>query len=175
MKKRINIRNFIIIILCFTLICLAIGFSIVAVQLNKEKNKDCNYEVMFSEVMKSSSVKGSEIEPVSSFKIDETGQILSIDYTLNVPRDEITYIAVIKNEGTIPVEMVDLMKSPNYVDDMKKYISPVTLKISDVSGKIIEPGDKIEVKIIAYYNPSNTTISKKTFNIKLGILAKSKA
>ena len=175
MKKRINIRNCIIIILCFTLVCLGIGFSVVAVQLQKEKNKSCNYEVVFSEVMKSSSVKGSEVEPTSSFKIDESGQLLDMNFTLNAPRDEITYIAVIKNEGTVPIEMVTLMTSPDYTDNyFKKLISPVSIKLDDVSGKVIEPDGKLEVKIVVYYNPSTGAISKKTFNYKLGIISKIK-
>lgn len=176
LKKRINIRNFIIIMLCATLICLGVGFSIVAIQLKKEKSNGCNYEVVFSELMKSSSVKGSEIEPSSDFKIISSGQIVDMNFTLNAPRDEITYIAVIKNEGSIPVEIVDLMTSPDYSDkNMQKLISPVTIKISDVKGKTIEPEENIEVKIVVYYNPSSATISKKSFNYQIGIISKAKA
>ena len=175
MKKRINIRNLVIIILCATLICLGIGFSVVAIQLKKEKAKNCSFEVVFSEVMKSSSVKGSEKEPTSDFKISDSGQTLDMNFVLNAPRDEITYVAVIKNEGTVPVEIVELMASPDYTGEkMQKLISPVTVKISDVKGKILEPDDKLEVKMVIYYNPSTAATVKKEINYKLGIIAKAK-
>jgi len=175
MKKVVNVKNIIIVALCVTLIFLAVGFIIMAVELKREKDEAYNYEVLFSEVMKSSSVKGSDKEPISSAEISNEGQLLKMKFSLNAPRDEVTYIAVIKNEGTVPVEVLGLFTSPDYSDNnLKNIISPVTITVSDVAGKTIDLDENLEVKIVVYYNPSTAGAVAKTFNYNLGIMAKAK-
>ena len=50
MKKRINIRDLIIIILCITIICMAIGFGILSSHLNSHTDTDSKYAVSFTKI-----------------------------------------------------------------------------------------------------------------------------
>ena len=75
----------------------------------------------------------------------------------------------------MPAEIVDIMASPNYQTDYyKKLISPVSISLSDVKGKIIPAGDDIDFKVVVYYNPSSTSNVKKIVPLKLGLLTKSR-
>ena len=81
----------------------------------------------------------------------------------------------IKNEGTIPVEIVDIIESPDYsLESFKKLISPVSVSLTNIKGKIILPGETVELKITAYYNPNDSQVAKKTIPYKIGLITKSK-
>ena len=71
MKKMINIRNSVIIILCITIIFMAIGFIVISVDYTKRNNEDFSYNVSFTDIKKSSSVKGSTTEPKGKVKISD--------------------------------------------------------------------------------------------------------
>lgn len=173
MKKMINIRNSIIVILCITIICMSIGFILLSVKL-KSKSNNQTYKVVFSEIKKSSSIKGSSNEPTSTAKIINNSSEIAMNFNLYSIHDEIIYNATIKNEGTIPVEIIDIMESPNYkLDKYKNLISPITITLTDVKGKIIKPNDTLNLKIIVYYNPGNTN-SFKSLDYKIGLITKSK-
>ena len=97
-----------------------------------------------------------------------------MNFNLYSIHDEIIYNATIKNKGTIPVEIVDIMESPNYkIDKYKKMISPVTITISDIKGKVLNPKESINLKIIVYYNPGENN-SSKSIDYKIGLITKSK-
>ena len=175
MKKMINIRNGIIIILCVTIVFMGIGFIILSVELKTKKDEVYTLNLAFTKVEKASSVKGSNIEPVSTAEIMSGGMELSMNFTLNAIHDEVTYIATVENKGTLAAEVVDLMQSPNFDDPvMKSVIYPVSVTVSDLVGKIIPPGEEKTVKIVVYYNPSNMQVTKKNFNYKLGLITKSR-
>ena len=70
MKKMINIRNSVIIILCITIICMSIGFIVISIDYTKNKKQDLSYNVVFEKIKKLSSVKGSNIEPKGTVKIN---------------------------------------------------------------------------------------------------------
>ena len=103
------------------------------------------------------------------------GLELDMSFVLNGGNDELSYIATIKNNGTLPAEIVDVIESPDYREDsFKKSISPVSISISDIKGKIIPPGDDVELKIVVYYTPSSSLNSPKSIPLKLGLLVKSR-
>ena len=52
-------------------------------------------------------------------------------------------------------------------------ISPISISISDVKGKIVSPGEKIMIKLVVYYPPSSNFGGKKEFNYSIGLLVKS--
>lgn len=172
MKKVINIRNYIIVILCITIICLGIGFIVLSVSFNNYKNTKSTYDVSFVEVSKLTSVSGGKNEPQGDIKVVDKAQELDMNFTLNNARDELVYNVTIRNNGTMPVEIVKLIESPPYTSSMKNYILPLSINISDVSGKIMNPGDSLDVKIDVLYNYS-TIKGTKSFNYNLGILARS--
>lgn len=175
MKKMIHIRNSVIIMLCVTIICMGFGFIVLSVRYKAETEKLSSYNVSFSDVRKSSSVRGSDIEPYGNIDITSNGLELDMSFVLNSSYDELSYIVTIRNSGTMPAEIVDIMASPNYQTDYyKKLISPVSISISDVKGKIIPAGDDIDFKVVVYYNPSSTSNVKKIVPLKLGLLTKSR-
>ncbi len=181
MKKDGKIKNTIIVILCITIISMAIGFMVLSMRLERYKSEEEVFDVRFTTVKLLSSIKGGEKDPIGNFDIDKTGKILDMDFQLFKEHDEIDYEVTIKNDGTVPASIVCLFSSPDFRSkDVIKSISPVTISISDVSGKLLEPGEETIVKISAIYNASTTptvaTAKSKTMTLsgKIGIIAESK-
>ena len=157
MKKMIHIRNSVIVMLCITVICMAFGFIVLSVYCKNEADKIDSFDVSFSDVRKTSSVRGTDLEPYGNIDITNSGLELDMSFVLNGGNDELSYIATIKNNGTLPAEIVDVIESPDYREDsFKKSISPVSISISNIKGKIIPPGDDVELKIVVYYTPSSS-------------------
>ena len=169
MKKMVNIRNSVIIVLCFTIICLVVGFIIVSMELKKEKEEALSFNVIFSEIKKTSSIKGSAVEPRSSAQFEANKKSIHMEYELNAIHDEIIYEVKIKNEGTVPARIVKIMESPNYQkEEIAKTIKPITIQITDMENKIVNPKEELEVKIIVSYNPTTSENIPKSINFDLG-------
>lgn len=174
MKKMLNVRNIIIVILCITIICMGIGFIILSVELKNKKDEIKTYDIAITKVKKISSVKGSNIEPIGKINITSDGKILDMNFELNAIHDELTYIATIKNTGTMPAEIIDVLESPNYKEEnFHKLIAPVSITISDIKGKILKAGESTDLKIFVYYKSSTAPVTKKNIPYKLGIISKS--
>lgn len=176
MKKEKNIKNVIIVILCITIISMAVGFMVLSMRLEQYRNEEEVFDVRFKTVRLLSSIKGGEKDPVASFDIEETGKILDMSFQLFREHDEVDYEVTIKNEGTVNASIVKLFASPDFrSQEVIKEMNPVTVSISDISGKILEPGEETTVKISAIYN-SGSPSKNKEMNLfgKLGIIAESK-
>ena len=176
MKNMIHIRNSVIIILCITVILLGIGFIILSIELKKKSDYNPVSSVVFDSVKKTTSVKGSDKEPVSKAEIITSGSEIDMEFNLYSIHDEITYTAEISNKGNIPCEIIDIMESPDYSkSNFKDMIYPVTISLSDIKGKIIPPGDKIDLKIVVYYNKrENVAVTPKNISYKIGLITKSR-
>lgn len=173
MKKMINIRNSVIIILCITIICMSIGFIVISIDYTKNKKQDLSYNVVFEKIKKLSSVKGSNLEPKGIVKINDDSTEIEMNITMNSPHDELSFLATIENKSTVPIEILDIIESPDYkLPSFKKLINPVTITLSDVKGKVINPNETLDLKIVFYYNTGDTT--SKTFDYKIGIITRSK-
>ena len=172
MKKMLSIRNSVIIILCITIICMSIGFIVISIDYTKNKKQDLSYNVVFDKIKKLSSVKGSNIEPKGIVKISNEQETIEMNITMNSPHDELSYIATIENKSTVPIEIIDIMESPDYkLPSFKKLISPITITLSDIKGNIINPNETLDLKIVFYYNTGSTT--PKTFDYKIGLITRS--
>ena len=173
MKKMINIRNSVIVILCITIICMAIGFIVISVDYTKNKNMDLSYNVVFTKIKQKSSVKGSNTEPKGKVLINDDSTEIEMNITMNSPHDELSFIATIENDSTVPIEILDIMESPDYkLASFKKLINPVTITLSDVKGKVLKPNETLDLKIVFYYNGNAS--GTKTFDYKIGLITKSK-
>ena len=174
MKNINTIRNSLIIILCCTVVCMGIGFIVLSMQLKKEKDKEDSFRVVFTKIEKTSSVKGSNRDPEGKVEITDHGLSLNMEFHLTAFYDELTYVATIHNDGTIPAEVVGITESPNYSEErFQKMISPVAITTSDLQGKIIPAGGDTTLKITVFYSPSGETASNKTIPYKIGLLTKS--
>lgn len=175
MKKKIADQRTIIWVLSTTIIILGIGFVILSFELKKIKEKESVFDVSFVSVEKSSSVKGSNIEPTLKKEIIENGQEIEMEFTMNATHDELISIATIENKGTLPAEIVDIIESPDYSKDAyAKSISPITITKTDLKGKIIAAGETMKLKIVAYYNPSKSPVTKRVIPYKIGLITKSR-
>lgn len=174
MKSFNSIRNSLVLILCVTLVFLSIGFIVLSMQLKKEKEKEESYQVTFSKVEKTSSVKGSSKDPEGKVEIKDKGLSLDMEFQMNASHDELTYVATIENTGTMTAEIIGLTKSPNYSEErFQKMISPIMITLGEIEGKIVPPGDSISLKIIVYYPPSSDSNAPKIIPLKIGLLTKS--
>ncbi|MBR1936691.1 MAG: hypothetical protein IJ842_03245 [Bacilli bacterium] len=168
-KSKLNI-----IYIC-TIIVLAIGFILVSLKVGELSNKKIVHRVVFSDVSLASAVKGSSIDPVHNYSISEDKTEVSFNYGVNYTHDEIVYNAVIKNDGNVDCEIVKLVESPDYsMDYFNRFISPVTIKVTDVKGKVLKPGEEIPLKITVYYNPSTQEVSAKNFPYKISLITKAR-
>lgn len=174
MPKKISIRNLIIILLCLTIICMAIGFSILSYRLDTLKNKEEVFDVVIDKVVEETFVKGSKESPSGKNSITNKGNTVNMQFNLYAPQDELAYTLTIKNKGTIKAEIVDLISSPDYINDSneKNKISPVTITLTDISGKVLEPGEETIVKVVVIYNQTSNP-KKLTIPYQISLLTKS--
>ncbi len=172
MKKMISVRNGVIIALCITIICMGIGFIVLSVELDKQKKEVNSFDVSFMSYSKVSSTKGGKIDPKGKLEIVNDGKELDMNFTLNAAHDELSYDVVIRNNGTISAEIVDLMASPDYTSyKFSSLLDPVTITTNDLIGRELEPGEETDLKLTLYYNPSTLT-GVRSFNYKLGLITK---
>jgi len=179
MNKKGSIKNVIIVVLCITVISMGIGFMVLSMRLERYRSEEEIFDVRFTSTKLMSSIKGGEKDPKSKLTIDKNGKILDMDFKLFREHDEVDYEVTVKNMGTVPASVVSLFGSPDFRSkDTIKDISPVTISISDISGKLLEPGEETTVKISAIYNKIDTGIQKKDAEKKvtgkLGIISESK-
>ncbi|MBR2678673.1 MAG: hypothetical protein IKE63_04570 [Bacilli bacterium] len=174
MKRILNIRNNIIIVLCVTIILMAIGFIAISIELKTYRDKEESFNVVFRDISKQSSVKGSSKEPLSEVSIDSSGKIINMKFSLFAAHDELTYKAIIKNNGTLPAKIVKVLRNPDYdMEAYKKLIHPVTITTSDIEGKSLSPGEELEYKMVIYYNPSINNNVPKNFSYNIALITES--
>lgn len=170
MKKPINIRNSVIVILCVTIITLAVGFIVLSIELETKKNQV--FDISFKKIDKVTSIRGGNIEPIGDIKILSEGKILDMNFTLSNVHDELIYKATIKNEGTISARIIDILETPEYSKSLSTSIKPLSISYTDIEGKILEAGEETEIKISVVYNPTEKQ-GKKNISLKLGLITKS--
>lgn len=154
MKKTVNIRNLIIIMLCITIICMGIGFVYLSVILeNKNKEKPI-FDVSITRVTEETPIKGGLLAPVGIREIKNDKKTVDFNFTMYTPQDELAYTITIKNTGTLSAKIEDIITYPNYLGDAKlrESISPITITHNELDGKVLEPEDELEIKLVISYN-----------------------
>ena len=152
MKKMLKLRNSIIVILCFTVICMAIGFSILSAKLENYEEQKPYFNVIFSEVKEETAAKGGSNAPKCQNSIVKSSKEVNMNCTLYAPHDELSYFVIIKNTGNIDATIVSIKESPNYQDEtLNSTIYPVKISYTDVTGKILKPGEEITMKLYIKY------------------------
>lgn len=175
MKKNINIRNLIIVMLCITIIFMGIGFVFLASKLDKTNKKTDVFDVTITKVEAQTSIKGGNIDPSATKELIDDGKTVKFNFTLNAPKDELAYEITIKNTGDVPAKIIRLIPSPDYITDSKakSLIEPITITQTPIENKTIAPDETITVKLLVTYNMSNT-VKQITVPYKLSVLATSK-
>ena len=148
-----------------------------SMRLENYRNEQDVFNVQFKSVRLLSSIKGGEKDPVGKIEIDSTGKIIDLNFQLYNEHDEVDYEVTIKNEGTLEASIVSLFSTPDfYSKKVIQEISPIVISTSDMSGKILEPGEETTVKISAIYNPMENKPEKskmQKLSGKIGIITES--
>lgn len=168
--ERINMRNLVIVVLCITVILMAIGYSVLSIKLNKD---DPYYKVSFVAVEQVSSVKGGKTNPEGKYKINSSGHKIDFKFSLNNPYDELIYKIKIKNEGNIPVEIKDIIEFPEYTLDtkLKESLEPIKISYNDVTENVLDPEGETEINLVIQFAPG--TAEKKDINYSLVLITSS--
>lgn len=172
MKKKFNVRDLIIVMLCITIICMAVGFCYVSILLDKKNNEKTTFDVSIIKVDKKTPIKGGISNPVGSNLIMNDGKSVDFNFTLNVPGDELAYTVTLKNNGTLPAKIIDLVEYPNCSNDGEdiELIKPITITKTDVKGKVLKPEEKMDVTIVVKYGKTNM-IMQKTLSYMFTVVA----
>ncbi len=163
MKKNIKTRNLIIIILCITIIILGFGFAFLAMQLNDKNSNGQEFSLEFLSVTLGTPVQGGKIAPTGTTTITNSNQTIKFQFNLYSPRDEVSYKAIIKNTGTIDAEIVNLVEVPDYLNSQTsaQTILPVKISHNNITGRVIAPGEEIELNVAAVFDYKSAPIEKK--------------
>lgn len=154
MKAPLNIRNWIIIMLCVTIVCMAIGFAFLSMQLEERNSKVPTHDVSFTNINPRTPVQGGTIPPSATTNITNSNQTINFKFNLYAPTDEVSYRITIKNKGTIDAEIVALIEYPDYLNDQTaaQTIFPVEVKHNNIIGKVLAPGEETELNVAATFN-----------------------
>ena len=101
MKKLVKNKNLIILILCFTIILLCIGFSLISIRLKEQDAEGKIYDVEIVNIQEGTAIKGGTVLPTGTYKIEDNGKTANFTFNLTSPKDTLTYIITIKNNGKI--------------------------------------------------------------------------
>ncbi len=176
MSKYIRVKNIVIVALCITVVIMAAGYIILAIEIDKLQNVDSVFDVSFTNVKQISSIKGGSAEPSGSIDIQDSGKSLKMNFILNEVHDEIDYEITIQNRGTMDVALIDLIMSPDFTDfAILQAYDPISISLSTINGRILEPDEEATVKLSVFYNPvsSPSLEGMKKISGKVGILAES--
>lgn len=157
MKKRINIRNLIIAMLCLTIVLMGIGFACLSMKLSEQISKKEILEVSITKIEEQTSIKGGLKAPTAVKELIDEGKTAKFHFTLNNPNDELAYKLTIKNTGDIPAKIIRLVSSPDYLNEQKfkSLIEPVVITHTDVNNKELKPNETLDIKLIITYKMSN--------------------
>lgn len=165
--KKISIRNIIITLLCITVILMAIGFIVMSQKLENIQKEEKNFNVVFTKIKEQTSIKGGKNTPSCQNQIQYQGHKINMNCTLYQPVDELSYTVTIKNQGSIKAEIVDVIKS---IEDLE--YKNIAIKTTEVAGKILEPEEEIDIKIVMTYQKVDNA-NKIQFPYELTLITKS--
>lgn len=174
MKRHVNIRTLIIIMLCITIICMCIGFAYLSVILENKNNEKPILDISFTKITEETPIKGGMISPVGTKKLSNANKTLDFNFILYTPQDELSYTIIVENTGTLPAKIEDILTYPNYLDDeaVKNSIYPITITHNDLSGKVLEPDEQLQIKLVVSYMPKGN-IGQVSIPYQLTVLASS--
>lgn len=165
MKKMLRMRNSIIVILCFTIICMAIGFSLLSIKLEKIKKEKPNFNIMFEKVIVNDNTKSNS--KCSNSIINSSKEVY-----MNCLLDEgyqLSYSVVIKNVGNMDAQIISVVEN---VLSSNSSTFPVKIKHSDLGGEVLKPNEEATLDVSFNY-PKGSLGVPQNFNYSLFLVASS--
>ena len=139
--KNIKVETIIILVLSITVICMGLGFIVINNKLKEEEKVKEKYEVKITKVIKNNTINGSKKTVDTDYNIIDNNKTVEISMNLKDSNDSISYTAIIKNTGTLPAKIDNIIERNNFDKSL------VSIKQSDIIGDTIEPKDEIELNI----------------------------
>ncbi len=174
MNNFIRIKNIVIVMLCITVIAMATGYIILSLKLESVRNENSIFNVSFSNIKKVSSIKGGTKEPIGELNIDSTGKLIGMNFVLYSVHDELDYEITVKNEGNMAASLMDLILTPDFEDASTiKNFHPISLTVSKIGGRVLEPGEEATVQLSVFYNATEKEATTKKLTGKIGLLVNS--
>lgn len=160
MKNMINKRNTIIIILCTTIILMALAFSYLSMQLANLKQKRFYHDVSIEKVEKLTPIQGGKTLPTATHSLINSKKTIDMQFNLAAPRDEVSYKITIKNKGTNKSKIVGLVEAPDYLNNAQTAatILPAKITHNNITGTTLEPEEEVVLTVIAYFPKNGTPI-----------------
>ena len=147
MKKLVKNKNTIIAILCLTIIVLSIGFTLIALKLKERESKNKIYDVSIVRIQEGTAIKGGEILPTGTSKIENNGKTADFEFKLNNPKDTLTYIITVTNNGNIPAK---LMSVPDVTTINGEEPTEVQFNVSVLDEKmVLQPTETAQIAVVA--------------------------
>lgn len=174
MKTMINKRNAIIIILCATIIMMALAFGYLTMQLNLEKQKSFYHDVSIEKVESLTPIQGGTIAPTSSYQFSNSNKTIDMQFGLNSPRDEVSYKIVIKNKGSHKSKIVSIVETPDFYNDpnLSTTILPAKITHNNINETVLKPGEEVVLTVVAYL-PTSAPPASINISYQLSILSES--
>ena len=161
MKKK-NLNNLIISVLSLTIILMGIGFIYLSMKVTSlEKNKS-KYEVKILNIEEGTIINGTKKTINNNYNITDNNKTVEFNFKLNDLKDSLSYQIIIKNTGTLPAQIDNIIERTNYD---KNYLN---IKTNDILGEIIEPNEEIKLDITI--STTKKEILSKDVAYKLSIL-----
>lgn len=172
MKKMITNKNLIITVLCITIVLLSVGFTLIAIELKNREKNDKIYDVSIVKVQQGTAIKGGSSLPTGENSIENNGKTAKFTFNLSNPKDTLTYIITIKNNGNIKAKIDGLAESPDYLNDTNEAnsILPVIINHNDIKGQTLNPGEEIKLTITAEFMSSGEPMPR-TIPYQVSILS----
>lgn len=162
MKKLVKNKNMIIMILCITIIILCIGFTLISIKLKNQDSEGKIYDVEIVNIQEGTAIKGGTILPTGTYKIEDNGKTADFIFNLTSPKDTLTYIITIKNNGNLKAKIDGLAESPDYLNDNNQAnsILPVIINHNDIINQELNPREEIKLTITVEFLNSGQPIPK---------------
>lgn len=172
MKNKINIKNILIITSVFAIMILCIGFIFLSNKLHVKTNEKSILKVEFTKIQAETPIKGGIASPTETKKIINDGLTAKFNFILNAPQDELSYKITIKNTGTLPAKIINILSEPDYINDtsLQKNIFPIVITQSPITKNKLMPNEEVTIKLVVSYGLSAES-GQKNIPYQLTILA----
>lgn len=172
MKKLIKNRNLIIMILCITIIILCIGFTLISIKLKEKDAEGKIFEVEIVNIQEGTAMKGGTVLPTGTYKIENNGKTANFTFNLTSPKDMLTYVITIKNNGNVKAKIDGLSESPDYMYDNNQAnsILPVIINHNDITSQELNPSEEIKLTVTVEFSSSAQAMNK-TVPYKISVLS----
>lgn len=163
MLKKINLQGLIIIILCFVIGCLAVGFALLSMKLKYCLLSTKVSDVVITKVVPGTSTRGSTLAPSFTSNITNSSKTVDLKFSLNAPGDSLIANITIKNRGTGAAKIDNIIEVPDYLNNTTYQAEnyPILLSHNDITKKVLKRNEEIVLKVMVRYKDNASALPVK--------------